>query len=209
MTVQPWERQPNESAKAFQAFDLYLQRGTERSIRKVAAELNKSVALCARWSRRHGWVERAREYDVFLAAEKARALVAREVDSRLRRARHGELIESTGTRAIQQIAAQVLAGTRELTVTEAAQLAAVGSRMDREAVQSAPGVTVNVGVNVAPSDQLDPDVDDETACKIAVTFLQRYRAKHGDKLPPIHQQQSLTPAEQASEFERAIRAGGV
>ena len=39
---QPFEQQPQESAKAFAAFSLYLSLGPERSIRVVGARLRKS-----------------------------------------------------------------------------------------------------------------------------------------------------------------------
>lgn len=209
MTVQPWERQSQESAKAFSAFELYLQQCAERSIRKVAQELNKSVALIARWSRRHGWVQRAREWDTFQAAEKTRQLLTKEVDSRLRRARHGEFIESTGMRAVQAIAAEVVAGTRQLSVSEAAQLAAVGSRMDREAVQSAPGVSVNLGVNVGPSDQIDPLMDDELAIKVATCYVDRWMKRYpGRSLPAMYQGETVTREQREAEITRALREGG-
>lgn len=210
-TLHPWDRQATETSKSFAAFSLYLEAGANRSIAGVAEKCRKSASLLWRWSARHAWLERAREFDTFQAAEKSRQLLAKEVDSRLRRARHGELVESTGVRAIQAIAAEVVAGTRQLSVSEAAQLAAVGSRMDKEAVQSAPGVQVNVGVNIQPGDQLDPYVDDATAIKIATCFVDRWLKKYpGRSLPPMSPSpgETLTAGQQALEVERAIRIAG-
>ncbi len=59
----PWERQQGESEKAFEAFALYRDMGTERSLRKVEQELGKSRTLMCRWSSKYQWCERAREYD--------------------------------------------------------------------------------------------------------------------------------------------------
>lgn len=59
----PWERQQNESAKAFEAFNVYLEMGSERSIRAVAQKLNKSATLIQRWNKTHHWQERIRAYD--------------------------------------------------------------------------------------------------------------------------------------------------
>lgn len=59
----PWERREGESAKAFEAFSVYLYMGTDRSLREVAEKLGKSRALIERWSRTHEWVKRATAYD--------------------------------------------------------------------------------------------------------------------------------------------------
>lgn len=58
-----WERQPNESVQAYEAFKTYLDMGSERSVRKVEQELHKSHALIARWSSTWNWTRRVREYD--------------------------------------------------------------------------------------------------------------------------------------------------
>lgn len=73
-----WEQQPGESSKAFEAFATYRDMGTERSIRKVAQQLNKSNALIARWSKSYGWPERVRAYDRELDRQ-ARAQAVRSV----------------------------------------------------------------------------------------------------------------------------------
>lgn len=59
----PWEQQPGESAKAFQAFAAYRDMGVERSNAKVAQLLGKSKTLIDRWSSAWKWVERVRSYD--------------------------------------------------------------------------------------------------------------------------------------------------
>lgn len=59
----PWERQPKESVQAFEAFDLYCKMGADRSLRKVAQELNKSFTLIGRWSGTWSWQKRSRDYD--------------------------------------------------------------------------------------------------------------------------------------------------
>lgn len=59
----PWERQPNEGTKAFEAFTVYRDLGQERTLPKVAETLNKSVGLISRWSGAHKWVERVAAWD--------------------------------------------------------------------------------------------------------------------------------------------------
>lgn len=73
----PWERQKGESAQAFEAFSIYLEMGTERSLRAVTQKLLKSYTLIGRWSRTHNWVERAAAYDAELHRQAYAATVKR------------------------------------------------------------------------------------------------------------------------------------
>jgi hypothetical protein len=58
-----WERQAEESAKAFAAFRAYREMGPSRSIERVHQECAKSSRLLKRWSSRYSWVARAEAYD--------------------------------------------------------------------------------------------------------------------------------------------------
>lgn len=53
-----WERQPDETSRAYEAFVIYRDLGPERSLTKVAQELGKSRSLMARWCSQHAWVDR-------------------------------------------------------------------------------------------------------------------------------------------------------
>lgn len=64
--AKPWERQEGESAKAFEAFSIYLDMGASRSVRAVAQKCSKSASLMMRWSATHKWVERAAAHDAEL-----------------------------------------------------------------------------------------------------------------------------------------------
>lgn len=59
----PWERQPGESEKAFEAFKIYRDMGLKRSNQAVCDELSKSRQLITRWKSNYNWDERARAYD--------------------------------------------------------------------------------------------------------------------------------------------------
>lgn len=64
-----WERQPGESARAYEAAQLYFTAGPDRAIAWVSQKLAKSVPFLKRWSRRWEWVARALAYDDWLAAQ--------------------------------------------------------------------------------------------------------------------------------------------
>lgn len=60
---EPWERQPGETPKAFEAFQLYRDMGASRSTSAVGRQLHKHRDLICRWSRRYGWVKRVASWD--------------------------------------------------------------------------------------------------------------------------------------------------
>jgi hypothetical protein len=65
--VRLYDRETDESAKAFEAWSIYRDLGAGRSLQK-ASEMyyghGANVGQFERWSRRYGWVERARAFDV-------------------------------------------------------------------------------------------------------------------------------------------------
>ena len=65
-SLQPWQRQLNESARAYRAFCIYRDMGADRSLVKVRQSLSKKSGYdrqIAEWSSRHHWVERVAAYD--------------------------------------------------------------------------------------------------------------------------------------------------
>lgn len=63
MSSKPWDRRENETTKAYEAFCIYRDMGRERSLAKVSEKQQKSGSLIGRWSREHGWVDRAAQWD--------------------------------------------------------------------------------------------------------------------------------------------------
>lgn len=59
----PWERQENESGKAYEAFACYRDMGADRSLRAVSKKLEKSFSLISRWSSDYDWQNRVMAYD--------------------------------------------------------------------------------------------------------------------------------------------------
>ena len=89
--AEPWERQPGESAKAFEAFVLYRDMGTSRSTRKVSQQLSKSKVLIDRWSSANKWVERVSAWD----SEQDRITREKQIEDIAKmRSRHTKLAES-------------------------------------------------------------------------------------------------------------------
>lgn len=95
-----WERQPGESAAAWEAYACYRDLGLSRSISKVADTLRKARTLVERWSTNHQWVIRVeafdREQDRLWRAERQQA--SREVARR-----HARLATAAQSKIIVQL----------------------------------------------------------------------------------------------------------
>ena len=98
---QPWERWPNESAKAYAAFAKYRDLAEARTFVKVAAMSNCSAPNIERWAKRWSWTHRAYAWDA-MQEEAFRTQSARD------RVAHRKRQVSLG-RALQSIAAHGVA----------------------------------------------------------------------------------------------------
>jgi len=64
---EPWEKLSNETTKAYAAFCIYRDLGSERSIDKVLAVTGKrNRSSLIKWSSKYNWVERVQAYDQYL-----------------------------------------------------------------------------------------------------------------------------------------------
>jgi len=105
---EPWGRQPGESSAAFAAFREYAEQPyrcgfTRRSLRKCAEAIKKSQRLVFGWSEKHGWVERARDYDNHIARQEDEAIKA-EIKARRKRAgRISDQLTAAGLRKLQNL----------------------------------------------------------------------------------------------------------
>ena len=62
-TMEQWDRQPKETAKAYEAFCVYRDLGVGRQYAKTARELEKNESLIRRWAMAWNWKERAEVWD--------------------------------------------------------------------------------------------------------------------------------------------------
>lgn len=89
--AKPWEPLEVESSKNYEAFSIYRDMGTQRSLSKVAEKLQKSETLMGRWSGNYNWVERAAAWD----AEQDRIMREEQVNEiKKMRQRHADLAYS-------------------------------------------------------------------------------------------------------------------
>ena len=61
--IAPWERQPGETEKAYEAFLIFKNLGPGRTVKEVSEKLRKSYDLFRRWKKRYDWDSRVEAYD--------------------------------------------------------------------------------------------------------------------------------------------------
>lgn len=119
----PWERQPGETIKAFEAFSVYRDLGVNRSIEKAGKALGKSRVTLEPWSAKFLWVKRAAAWD----AEQDRVARQAQLDEiKKMRKRHASLASAMlvkAAKALQRIPEdEIKAGDVSRMVETAAKL---------------------------------------------------------------------------------------
>lgn len=138
----PWDQQPDESSRAYQAFVTYRDMpATERSYRAVGQKWAKSRSLIGRWSSAHRWIERVAAYDRHLEeqwqAEQAKA-------RRKAAERHIRAAQLAQSKAVQRL---LELDPAKMTVQEVTRLWELGVRVEREAMTDlAAGATSRIDV---------------------------------------------------------------
>lgn len=123
--AEPWERQKSESTKAFEAFCIYRDMGTSRSISKVAQQLSKSKQLLTRWSSTYGWVERCQAWD----AEQDRISRQAQLEEiKKMRKRHADLANAMLVKAAK---AMKSLSDDEIKAQDISRMIDVGSKLER------------------------------------------------------------------------------
>jgi hypothetical protein len=61
-----WDQQLNESPKSFSRFALYRDMGAERSLRKLADDVDLNLSTVAELSKKYRWQERAAAFDAYI-----------------------------------------------------------------------------------------------------------------------------------------------
>lgn len=100
--MNPWDRRKEETTRAFEAFQVYLELGPRRSIRAVANRGQEPSARPFRlptlfeWSSKHAWPERAKAYDDHVATLRAKAFFGENEQAAIRMGERAERIGDVG-----------------------------------------------------------------------------------------------------------------
>lgn len=177
MTARPWNMRPDETARAFQAFEAYRDMGPDRSLEKAHRQLTTRSPLdvLKQWSARHDWQARVRAFDEAAAARASERALESAADVRARQAAHAKAIQ---LRAMQKIAAM---DPGDMSMGEATRAWQVGAEAERKALNIADrvehsgpdGAPIPVEVNdaearaarilalMAAAPAVDPDAPDD------------------------------------------------
>ena len=128
MTAKPWNMRPDETAKAYQAFEVYRDMGPGRSLERVGQALAKTRQALDGWSTRFEWGERVRAFDEAAAAKASERALEDAATVRSRQAQHAKAIQ---LRAMQKIAAM---DPGDMSMAEATRAWQVGAEAERKAL---------------------------------------------------------------------------
>lgn len=128
MTARPWNMRPGETAKAYQAFEVYRDMGPDRSLERVGQALAKTRQSLDGWSTRFEWQARVRAFDEAAAAKAAEKALEDAASVRARQAAHAKAIQ---LRAMQKIATM---DPGDMSMAEATRAWQVGAEAERKAL---------------------------------------------------------------------------
>ena len=171
-----FDRLPRESAKAFAAFQTYLDLGPERSLAAAGAKLGTSKVMMERWSRRHDWQGRVAAYGGYVAEVERQALAEvtrdKEAEKKARRDKiqeqeweiHDQCIEA-GQEGLRRFMENE---GRRATLADIARLLELASKLGRMAT----------GLEATKA---DPGADEGPAVRVEVTLA--LEKIYGEPLP--------------------------
>ena len=155
MGSKPWHMQPGESAKAYQAFQAYVDMGAERSLERLGQMLDKSRTHLGVWSARFDWQARVRAFDEAATAKASDRALEDAAAVRARQAQHARAIQ---LRAMPKIASM---DPGDMSMSEATRAWQVGAEAERKALGIADALDLTTGggpiipIIIGPADAED------------------------------------------------------
>lgn len=124
----PWNMRPGETAKAYQAFEVYRDLGAERTMEKAGAILGKSMGTIEPWASRFEWAARVRAFDEAVAAKAADRALEDAVAVRARQAADAKRLQELGIERLSTLP------VGQLKPGHAIQAWKVGAEAERKAL---------------------------------------------------------------------------
>ena len=99
----PWERLPEESTEAYEAFKAYRDWEGKRSLAKVGEKLGKSETLMSRWSADYDWVKRSQAWDDEVERQASKNLLKEIAKMRARQRKQAVKMQLKGLQLLESI----------------------------------------------------------------------------------------------------------
>lgn len=127
--LEPWDRQEDESPKAFAAFRQYLDLGATRSLRKLVDSPDRVAgwSTLSDWSSRFHWVERSRQWEDEQGRIETLELGEKVREMRRAHAGIGTLLISKAAQRLRSIDPETLSPREAMAMVE------LGSKLERQA----------------------------------------------------------------------------
>lgn len=100
---EPWERQPGETARAFEAFVVYRDMGASRSLKKAGQNLNKAITTLAEWSSKYDWVKRVAAWDAEQDRIARNEMIAEMTATRKKQRKQAQRMQEKGMELLESI----------------------------------------------------------------------------------------------------------
>lgn len=102
--INPWERRPGETEKAYEAFCRYRDMPCgKRLYTAVAEECKKSVSLIHRWKQKYNWNERLAAYDKDLERQRHKERRKQAAEAEKRQLRIAGMLQNKALAAFAKI----------------------------------------------------------------------------------------------------------
>ena len=165
--IDPWERQPGETDKAFSVFVTYRDAGPSRSLRKTASALGRELTQLADWSVRWGWQVRVRAWDDEMDRVRRQAALAETEAMAVRHARQARAAQDAAMAPVRAVLERMRSDPgwveelEKLPLADAVGLALTAARqlpplqVSERLARGEPTEITSVEVSVGPSSRED------------------------------------------------------
>jgi hypothetical protein len=132
--TEEWDRQPFESMRAYSYFCLYRDTDQlERSVKKVAEKVGRSVRMMWDLSSKWDWLNRAEAYDLHMQRLKLAAQEKARIEMAERQAREGTTLQNIAMGGVKNLLDQTGQVRKDVEITPSviARLLEVGVKIER------------------------------------------------------------------------------
>ena len=132
VSLNQWDRLPQETAVAYEAFLSYCDQGGSRSLPDVSVLLNRRLATIKRWSTRWNWQERCRAFDIDQLERDSQDEHRERQAMRRRQIKVGQLLQTVADIGIEQLQQRAeKKGSLGLSPNEIIGMIRVGAELER------------------------------------------------------------------------------